>query len=79
MGKKETVKVEGEDVDKDLMERFDTAVKNIAENDNRHLVPEFLKHGIDPVKEYKRFRRQCKAEVSLFGRRAKKKLKANKA
>jgi len=79
MTRKETVKVDGEDIEKDLVERFEDAIKNIEENDHRHIVPEFLKQGIDPVKEYKRFRKQCKAEVSLFGRRAKKKLKSTKA
>lgn len=79
MGKKETVKVEGEEVDKELMERFDTAVRNIEENDNRHIVPDFLKQGIDPVKEYKKFRKELKSEVSIFGHNKKKKSKASKA
>ena len=73
MAEKKVVRVDDEEVEKELMERFDRAIENIEENELRHTIPLFLKTGIDPVREYRKFRREVADSVSLLGSRNKKK------
>jgi len=54
------VKVDSEDVDKDVLDDFERAINAMAENDNRHIIPDFLKEKVDPKREVQKIRLEVK-------------------
>ncbi len=58
--------------DKEVLEEFEKAVKDLEENDSRHVVPDFLKERIDPDTEIEKIRREVQEQTTLFVKKTKK-------
>ena len=65
------VKVDSEDVDKDVLDDFERAISAMAENDSRHIIPDFLKQKVNPKRELRRIRQEVKESTSLLRKKKK--------
>lgn len=69
---KKNVLIDGEEVDGKVVREFEEAVKELRENDSKHVIPDFLKAKVDVKKVVKEIHCELADELdedSLFSRK----------